>query len=59
MKILITGGSSMVGKHLQSLIPDATYISSKDADLRNPMETQWLISSHTPDIVVHLAAKDL
>ena len=57
MKILITGGSSMVGKHLQSLIPDATYISSKDADLRNPMETQWLISSHTPDIVVHLAAK--
>jgi GDP-L-fucose synthase len=56
-KILITGGSGMVGKHLQDIIPDAIYISSDQGDLRDPIYTQWLFSSHTPDVVVHLAAR--
>ena len=32
-KILVTGGTGMVGKHLQELIPNATFVSSKDYSL--------------------------
>ena len=32
-KILVTGGTGMVGKHLQELIPEAVYIGS-NIDLR-------------------------
>ena len=35
MKILVTGGSSMVGQHLKKYLKDATYISSKECDLTN------------------------
>ena len=56
-KILVTGGSGMVGKHLQEIIPDAIYISSKQGDLRDTKYTTWLFSCYEPDVVVHLAAK--
>ena len=56
-RILITGGSGMVGKHLQEIIPDAIYISSKQGDLRDIKYTTWLFSCYEPDVVVHLAAK--
>jgi GDP-L-fucose synthase len=55
--ILVTGGTSTVGQHLKEIIPNATYISSKDCDLTNTKQVRWLISSYTPDIVIHLAAK--
>ena len=32
-KILVTGGSGMVGKYLKKIMPDSHYISSKDYDL--------------------------
>ena len=56
-KILITGGTGLVGKHLQEILPNAVYLSSKDCDLTDISKLKWLISSHTPDIVVHLAAR--
>jgi GDP-L-fucose synthase len=56
-KILVTGGSGMVGKHLQEIIPDAIYISSNQGDLRDIKYTTWLFSCYEPDVVVHLAAK--
>jgi nucleoside-diphosphate-sugar epimerase len=31
-KILVTGGSGLVGNHLKKIIPDAVYISSKVYD---------------------------
>lgn len=55
-KILVTGGSGLVGNHLREILPEATYISSKDYDLtsetdvKNLFENQW---TH----VVHLAAR--
>ena len=57
MRILVTGGSGMVGKHLKEILPDAIYISSKDGDLRDPVFVRWLLSSYTPDVVIHLAAR--
>ena len=56
-KILVTGGSGMVGKHLKRIIPNAIYISSKDGDLKDPVYVEWLFSSYTPTIVIHLAAR--
>ena len=56
-KIIVTGGSGLVGKHLQEILPNATYLSSKDCDLTDIKMVRWLISSYTPDIVIHLAAK--
>jgi GDP-L-fucose synthase len=57
MKILITGGTSMVGKHLKKYLPNAIYLSSKDCDLFDSKKTRELILDTKPNKVVHLAAK--
>ena len=57
MKILITGGSGMVGKHLQEILPNATYIGSKDCDLTSWKEVEYMMFLNTPYHVIHLAAK--
>tara|TARA_Y100001963_G_scaffold159287_1_gene262329 strand:- start:10119 stop:11048 length:930 start_codon:yes stop_codon:yes gene_type:complete len=56
-KILVTGGSGMVGTALQSILPNGIYISSKDFDLRSPLDTEAMFAIHKPDWVVHLAAR--
>jgi GDP-L-fucose synthase len=56
-KILVTGGSGLVGNHLKKIIPDAVYISSKDYDLTNENEVMNMFEKHKPEIVIHLAAK--
>ena len=56
-RILVTGGSGMVGKHLKELIPNATFVSSKDYNLCNSFAVQSMYSDIEPDCVVHLAAK--
>ena len=43
----------MVGRSLKEFMPDALYISSKDCDLTNPIETELLLK----DLIIHLAAK--
>ena len=56
MKLLITGGSGAVGKHLQEILPDAVYADSTH-DLRDWLATKDLFETHKPTHVVHLAAK--
>ena len=56
-KILVTGGTGLVGKHLQEILPSAIYLSSKDCDLTDISKVKWMISSYTPDVVIHLAAR--
>ncbi len=59
-KILITGGTGTVGKHLQKLLPNGIFIGRSHehgGDLTDPTYVKWLMSSHTPDVVIHLAAK--
>ena len=34
-KIIVTGGTGMVGQSLQKIMPNATYLSSKDCNLKN------------------------
>lgn len=56
MIILVTGGTSTVGKHLQQILPQATYISSKDCDLTDYKQTLNKFKETSPDIIIHLAA---
>ena len=56
-KILITGGSGLVGKYLKKILPEAIYISSKDYDLTSEDGVKRMFLKHKPDIVVHLAAR--
>ena len=56
-KILITGASGLVGKHLQKYLPEAIYLSSKDCDLLDINKTSQLFEKVKPKIVIHLAAK--
>jgi GDP-L-fucose synthase len=57
MKILVTGGSGMVGKSLKKYLPDAIYLSSKDCDLTDDIEVENLIRKIKPNTIIHLAAK--
>jgi len=56
MKILVTGGSGLVGKYLQQFT-DGIFISSKDYDLTNETDVVRMFLTHKPDVVIHLAAK--
>jgi GDP-L-fucose synthase len=56
-KILVTGGSGLVGKYLQKILSDATYLSSKDCDLRDQRQVYDLFETLKPTTVIHLAAK--
>lgn len=56
-KIVVTGGSGLVGKALKKYLPNAVYLSSKDFDLTIEEDVKSMYLQHKPDIVVHLAAK--
>jgi len=59
MKIIVTGGSGMIGKCLKDLINDDNewiFLSSKDCDLRILNEVDNLFNRIKPDRIVHLAA---
>lgn len=57
MKYLVTGGSGMLGKHLQEVLPDMTYLSSADCDLKDYRAVLELFNAEKPDGVIHLAAR--
>lgn len=64
MKILITGGSGLVGYGIKQLITEQYYkkndeyifLSSKECDLTNLQQTNNLFEKIKPDYVIHLAA---
>lgn len=55
--ILVTGGTGQVGKELQKLLPNASYIGSKDFNLTNENSVKLLFGNNKFDTVIHLAAK--
>tara|TARA_R100000951_G_scaffold112169_2_gene112109 strand:+ start:827 stop:1720 length:894 start_codon:yes stop_codon:yes gene_type:complete len=57
MKILVTGGSGMVGRSLQKIIPKADYYSSTDLNLLNEKSVELHMKQKNYDVVIHLAAK--
>lgn len=60
-KIIVSGGSSMVGQNLKPYLPNAKYLSSKDYDLTSQSDVQNMFSQNSSsgkiDTIIHLAAK--
>jgi len=55
--MIVTGGSGAVGLHLKQVLPEATYLSSADYDLRDYSQAVAMIKDHNPTTIIHLAAK--
>ena len=55
--ILVTGGTGMVGMHLREILPNATYMGSKDCDLTKWEEVDNCLLLQKPETVIHLAAR--
>ena len=56
-RILVTGGTGMVGRYLQDILPEATYIGSKDCDLTDYNQVLQFWNHFEPTNVIHLGAK--
>jgi len=56
MSILVTGGSGLIGTYLKEILPEATYVSSKDFNLVNQEEVSLMFKKIKPTTVIHLAA---
>lgn len=56
-KIVVTGGSGMVGKSLKKIMPGAIYLSSKDYNLTTERGVAQMYHDLKPTVVIHLAAK--
>jgi GDP-L-fucose synthase len=57
MKYVVTGGSGMVGKHLQEIMPNLIYLSRNDCNLCDMDSVDTFFAKEKPDGVIHLAAK--
>ncbi|XP_075405293.1 GDP-L-fucose synthase isoform X5 [Tenrec ecaudatus] len=63
-RILVTGGSGLVGRAIQKVVADGAglpgeewvFVSSKDADLTDAAQTRALFEKVQPTHVIHLAA---
>ena len=56
-KILVTGGTGLVGTYLKKILPEATYVSSKDYNLLDKKEVQRMFTDIKPRKIIHLAAR--
>ena len=56
MKILVTGGSGLVGTELKRYLPDAIYPTSRELNLLDYVSVKNYISKTKPDYLIHLAA---
>ena len=56
-KIVVTGGSGMVGQFLKEIMSEAVYLSSSDYDLTDEEAVIEMYKKHRPHTVIHLAAK--
>ncbi len=57
VKLLVTGGTGLMGNALQKVCPDAIYVSSKDYDLTKEVEVNAMFEKYRPVNVIHLAAR--
>jgi len=54
-KILITGGSGLVGQNFKKFLPFADYVHTSMYDLRYPDQVQAMFEKYQPTHVIHLA----
>lgn len=56
MKLLVTGGTGLVGKYLQQFT-DGIFVNSSQYNLMYEKDAAQMFMDHQPDVVIHLAAK--
>jgi GDP-L-fucose synthase len=56
-KIVVTGGSGLLGKSLRDKNNNFIYLSSNDVDLTDNVHTKKILDSYSPSVIVHLAGK--
>ena len=56
-RILVTGSTGLVGKYLQKILPEASYVSSKDYNLLIQSDVKKMFKDIKPNVVIHLAAR--
>ena len=56
-KVIVTGGSGMVGRSLQLIYPGAIYLDSKMCNLLDLPQVESIFNEYQPIAVIHLAAK--
>lgn len=56
-KVLVTGGTGMLGKRLRKMFPTWIYIGSKQFDLTKKEDVDSMLLQYRPDAVIHLAAR--
>lgn len=57
MTILVTGGTGMVGRSLEKILPDAVYAGSRYCDLTDRNAVREMLDVLRPETVIHLAAR--
>ena len=57
MKVLVTGGTGMVGKAVQEVLPEACFVGSDSYNLKDFTNVRDMFVDIAPDYVIHLAAK--
>jgi len=55
-RILITGGTGLIGSYLKDYLPSGIYVSSKDFNLLIENDVRQMFKEIRPNIVIHLAA---
>jgi GDP-L-fucose synthase len=61
MKLLVTGGTGFLGKHIVDTLFESSFIqhkwapNSKELNLNSP-ECIWSMSQYRPDVILHMAA---
>lgn len=55
-RILLTGGSGVLGTHLRRLLPNVYAPTHAELDLLDPRQVSSRIANYRPDVVVHAAA---
>ena len=55
-RVLVTGGSGLIGTYLKKYLPTATYVSSRDFNLLVEDDVKKMFKEFKPNIVIHLAA---
>ena len=50
--ILVTGGTSTIGKHLKEYLPEAKYVSSSDFDLTRQTDVEKMFTYIKPTLII-------
>jgi GDP-L-fucose synthase len=56
-RVLVTGGTGLLGRSLQTIIPQWVYVGSADCDLTDRNAVADLIKTINPEGIIHLAAR--